>query len=418
MKQMGIQAILIMNQAGLPLLFQKLDPKRSDIDPSLLSAFLTALKSFSLDLFEKEEGDFQVNYGKRLISLFTGQKTIFAIIHTVKSDDDLAQIINHILKEFENQYLSEIDIDDPGDLRQYQPFRERIAEEIGLSDPSLNWTPFLVKKPDAKSCEDNFTLQYINGEKTIQEIITASGKTKEEVLSALSKIWALGVLQFKDILDKKDVIIPTKNISAYLQSSSEEWQKLSDEFPKNAHMIPYIIRHLDGKTPVGTVLQQFMREGVEKVYDLLDYLFREGAVSILSPEKRRILMAKEILQKSLEIATQIYSKREALDTLKKTLQQFRKPEIISQIKVTLEKWDIDYSFLVYEGLSPEKVLELYETWLDLLRKFISSLGERNRRKYLETLTAKLDFDFFKKYRSEDMDGLEEFAFWLEQYFNY
>ena len=149
----------------------------------------------------------------------------------------------------------------------------------------------------------------------------------------------------------------------------------------------------------------------------MDYLYLNDAISILSPEKRRILMAKEILQKSLEIATEIYSKEETVWHLKSVLNELNKPEIISQIRVLKDTWQIDYSFLVYEGLSPEKVLALYDVWLEILRMFIFSLEEKKRKKYIEYLTEELDYDFFEKYRSEDLDGLEEFAFWLELIFN-
>ena len=128
-------------------------------------------------------------------------------------------------------------------------------------------------------------------------------------------------------------------------------------------------------------------------------------------------MAKEILQKSLEIASEIYSSEETIRHLKAVIAEINRPEIISQIRVLKDRWVIDYSFLVYEGLSPEVVISLYDVWLEILRMFIFSLDEKKRKKFIAILSEELDYDFFEKYRSEDLDGLEEFAFWLELIFN-
>ena len=62
---------------------------------------------------------------------------------------------------------------------------------------------------------------------------------------------------------------------------------------------------------------------------------------------------------------------------------------------------------------PEKIIEIYDYWFEILRLFIFTLSEKKRKKYIELLTEELNFEFFEKYRNEDFDGLEEFAFWLE-----
>ena len=163
-------------------------------------------------------------------------------------------------------------------------------------------------------------------------------------------------------------------------------------------------------------MEEFTSEGLENIYWLMDYLYTQGAITILSPEKRRILMAKEILGKSLEISVIVYSQKETIETLRSVLQEFKIPEITTQVKISDRHMSIDYNFLLYDGLSPEKVLKLYDQWLEVLRLFIFSLGEKKRKKYIEILTEELNYEFFEKYHGEDFNGFEEFAFWLEVIF--
>lgn len=416
MIDIGLEALLIMDKAGIPLLFQKLDPKRTDIEPILLSGFLTAVKAFSIEIIDDTITDFHVDYGKRLITILSGHKIVFAAIHSHKSTERIIPVLAPLLKEFESQNYKENHIGESGPLEKYEPFRERIATVMGINNPSLDWIPFYTEIDEAKVTDDSKIKNFIDNHYSIKDIVNHCNLSESEVLNEISKLWAIGAIRFRNILTQRDIVISTSKIASYLQPSTIEWKELYKEFPNLINMIPHILNHLDGQTTVGHIIDDLDTEGIENVYWLMDYLYINDALSMLSPEKRRILMAKEILQKSLEIAADIYSVEETIWHLKSVLNEIRSPEIISQIRLLKENWSIDYSFLVYEGLSPEKVLQLYDIWLEILRMFIFSLDEKKRKKYIEYLTEMLDFDFFEKYRSEDMDGFEEFAFWLELIF--
>ena len=416
MIDIGLEALLIMDKAGIPLLFQKLDPKRSDIEPILLSGFLTAVKAFSTEIVDDSLSEFHLDYGKRLITILTGQKIVFAAIHNQKSTGRIIPVLSPLLKEFEIEYYQD-ELGQSGPLEVYDPFRERIATVMGITNPSLEWIPFYSEIEDISISSEIKVKDFIDNLSSINEIISKSNLSKPEVLKEISKLWTLGHIRFRNILTKQDIVISTSKISSYLQPHTDEWKDLKKEFPNLAHLVPHILSHLDGQTIVGTVIEELVDEGLESVYWLMDYLYINDALTILSPEKRRILMAKEILQKSLEIAIESYSTKEVIKNLREILTEINTPEIISQIRLKDQSWTIDYSFLVYEGLSPKDILNLYDVWLEILRLFIFSLDEKKRKKYIENLTEQLDYNFFEKYRGEDMDGFEEFAFWLEVIFN-
>ena len=417
MIDIGLEALLIMDKAGIPLLFQKFDPKKTDLDPSLLSGFLTAVRAFSDTIINEIASDFHINYGKRLVTLISGQKIVFAAIHNQKSTQRISPVLAPLLKEFEENFYDEKNLGESGPLEKYEPFRERIFKITGISNPSLEWIPVL-----ADELASDFPIQcklteYIDNHSSLKEIAEKSQCTQSEMLHEISRLWAFGQIKFRNVLTKDDIVISNNKITSYLNSTSFEREEVAKEFPNLLNKLPYLISFIDGRTTVDQIINEFKEESCENIYWLLDYLFIRDAISILSPEKRRILMAKEIVQKSLEVSASIYSIKETTKHLKEIFSEIVTPEIISQIRLTDDSWQIDYGFIVYDGLTPEKHMELYNKWLEILRLFIFSLDDRKRKKYIEVLTEELNYEFFEKYRSEDMDGFEEFAFWLELIFN-
>ncbi|TFG00520.1 MAG: hypothetical protein EU542_08000 [Promethearchaeota archaeon] len=417
MINLGIEALLVMDKVGIPLLFQKLDPIKTDIEPVLLSGFLTAVKSFSDDLIDSTVSNFHINYGKRLVTIISGKKIIFAAIHNERFKDQIVPKLEPLLEEFEENYYEQYESGEPGDLNEFQPFHERIATVMGIVNPSDDWIPYLKSKAHKEHLQNKCQLEkLIDNESNIGNIITKSSCSRKTILEELSLLWSNQFIQFRNILTEKDIVIATANLSLYLQKNTFTYGELCETFPKIKNKVPFIISYLDGRTTVGEILQEFDSFGKETIYSLLDYFYVNDAISVLSSEKRRILMAKEILHESLFLATEMYSLEETLSIIRKVLAEINTPAVISQIKITKKSWHIDYSFTIYTGLTPKEILEIYNQWLNVLRLFIFYLDKSKRNAFIELLSDELDFDFFEKYRSEDMNGFEEFVFWLETLF--
>ena len=65
MRNCRIDTILVIDRSGLPLLTQAFNPKGKEMDPMLVSGFITAIASFSQDLVAEHRSIFQINYGAR-----------------------------------------------------------------------------------------------------------------------------------------------------------------------------------------------------------------------------------------------------------------------------------------------------------------------------------------------------------------
>ncbi|MFW9923880.1 MAG: hypothetical protein ACFFDW_11405 [Candidatus Thorarchaeota archaeon] len=417
MLDVGIEALLIMDKAGIPLLFQKFNPKQADIDPILLSGFLTAVKAFSTTIIDDNIQDFHLDYGKRIITILSGRNVIFVAIHNGEMVGNVPPILIPLVQEFEDDYYKDTLAGNSGPIEIYYPFKERIAEILGLTNPSLDWIPAVIKDYDYNLISKSSLIPFIKNQYDIKTIIEESHLSKEQVLKELSRLWAYGQIIFRNVITLDDIIITTSKISSFLQPSSPEWKLLANEFPNIVNILPHIVSHIDGRTTVGSIIEDYAKDNFDTVYVLMDYLYIHSGITILTPEKRRVLMVKEILEKSLVLLDDLFSKKETITILKLVMQELTIPEVISQIRVTDTEWQLDFNFMIYETLSPEKILDLYNYWLVVLRLIIFAISEKKRKKFIEKLTEELDYDYFEKYRDEDLDGFEEFAFWLEMLLN-
>jgi len=418
MENVNIEAILIIQRnSGLPLLLQKLDPRVFDIDPALVSGFLFAIQAFSSEVFEANSSDLQIDYGKRLFTILIGNEIMMVAISSGGRSNEITPIVEDLLHEFESNWYVELeyhgDIDGSGkqgDSSLFDGFRAVVIEKLGLQGMSLNWVPSIIEiNSSVDLSADCQFLELVNGKNSVGNIVQDSGIAKSEVIFGISRLWALGLVRFSNTLDRCDVIITTSALFRYLQKHTKECRDITQFSNDLVNLLPQVIKYFNGKTTV----EGFLHKYSESAYALLDFLLRKRAIEILSPEKKRILMVKELLQKSLEVACETYSKNLALIVLRSIIMKNERPEIVAEIQVDEGTWKIDYGFQVYDGLNPHQVMDLHSAWIALLKEVVTSLPDKKRKKYVENLVDVLKDNFFDKYTSSELDGFDEFSLILE-----
>ncbi|MHA1166991.1 MAG: hypothetical protein ACTSRU_04145 [Candidatus Hodarchaeales archaeon] len=200
------------------------------------------------------------------------------------------------------------------------------------------------------------------------------------------------------MLDNRDIIIPTSKIG---------------EFVRYNEHVPRILAVLDGKTTVEELIAGHGANG-EVIREILDYLLVKEAIEIVSAEKRKIILAKEIMRTCLEIAERVFSKKEVIKKLARSLERSKYPEIQTSVRLTDNKWTIENSLIIYDKLPPDVIIKIYKFgWIELIKTFIISFEGKKRKKLINALSSSLGVEFLEKYRIEDIDGLEEFTNWLE-----
>ena len=414
----NIQAIMVMDKGGIPLFFMKLDPKVLDIDPMLVSSFFTAIQSFSKEVIEKDASQFQVDYGARLFTITSGKKADLLVISLGKLQERFGPVLISMLKEFESKWLKGVTAAkiDTMDIHTCFPkFRESIIHRLTSGRISISWIPFLVSSDDGQSPElASPILSHIDGVRTLELIQEQSGFPREEVIEEISRLWVIGGVAFRRILDTRDIIASTSRLNPLLQSSSPEREELKRDHQDIAVLLPRLSGMFDGRRTVGEILNaledQLEREAL---VDAIETLLDMQAIEPLSPEKRRILLVKEAMDIAIRVAEKVYSSDEMATALQSSLAMGSAPEVVGEIRLADNTWSVEYDSRLLEGLDPRRLMDLYADWMKLLAQFSAALGRKKLKKFVEALTQAYEAYLLNRYTAQDLRGFEEFSFWLE-----
>ncbi|MHA1958942.1 MAG: hypothetical protein ACW99U_01845 [Candidatus Thorarchaeota archaeon] len=414
----NVQAILIMEKGGIPLFFMKLDPKAIDLDPMLVSGFFTALKTFSAEVIDKSAAQFQVDYGARLFTIFSGEEADLVTVTMGKWNDKLSPILSSLLTDFEKDCLGEISRDalDTLDIySEFERFREDLIGRLSFKDLSEDWVPLMVSIPDTESFASSSPIfPFIDGMRTIGEIRTACGMSRETVLQEISRLWAQRAVKFHNMLDTSDIVMTTSRMDHLLQSGSEEWALLQKHSPAILAVLPRFSGLMDGRRAIGEILKVLEGQVEEKdLFVALDYLLDNEAIEPLSPERRRVLLVKEALEISIKTAEGVYSGASASKALQKAMAGSTAPEVVGELRLDDEQWKVEYDSRIYEGMDPRRLMDIYAEWIKILAQFTSNLDQKKRKVFIESLTNGYLEYLFRWYTPDDFRGFEEFSFWLE-----
>jgi hypothetical protein len=414
----NIQALLIKERGGIPLFFMKLDPKAQDLDPMLVSGFFTAIQSFSKEAIERDSSMFQVDYGARLYTVISGETTDFVIVSIGEWDDEVTPVLKSLLEEFEGIWIKDLSTTEKDSLKvdvEFPDFREGIVENLSFRKLSGNWVPFIIESGGKKGKKTGSrVLPYINSINTVDEISRMSELENDEVVADITKLWALGRIKFKNILNRNDIIASTSKIDRLLQLSSPQRVELQRRNPEVIALLPRLSMMFDGRRSVGAIIDGLSEEHeANQVMEVIDTLLETGAIIALSPEKRRVLLLQEALELAIRVAERIYGPEEAKQFLNHALKKVPVTEIAGVFKMTDSSWSIDYNSRLYEGLDPRRLMGLYAEWMKLLAQYIGVLEKDRILKFAEALTEIYKSYLLNRYSSLDLQGFEEFTFWLE-----
>ncbi|MGY5860484.1 MAG: hypothetical protein RTU63_14025 [Candidatus Thorarchaeota archaeon] len=407
-----------MERGGIPLFFMKLDPKAQDLDPMLVSGFFTAIQSFSKEVIEKDSSMFQVDYGARLFTVFSGDSTDFVVVSLGEWDSEVTSVLKSLHDEFESVWIKNLSQKKKDTLKidtGFPDFREGIVQNLSFRKLSGSWVPYCVGPEDVRfTSSSGIITPLIDGNRTINEIATESDAGTDEVLSEITRLWALGKVKFGSILSKEDIVASTSKIDRLLQLSSPHRAELERKNPKAIKMLPQLSMLFDGRRTVGAIIESLSQEYDEvQIIEVVDILVESGAIVVLSPEKRRLLLVKEALELAVRVAEKIYSPEEASQYLDAALAKVDVSEVTGVFRKTEESWNIDYDTRLYEGLDPRRLMDLYAEWMKLLAQFVGALGKDKIVKFAEALTNTYQSYLFRRYSGHDLRGFEEFSFWLE-----
>ncbi len=213
---------LVRKEGGEPII--GIPYREMSVDPDLVASFVLAVIIFEnrqLKTFTKEGYVVVIEEGDYVVGLL--------IIDKVEDDEPYRQSVRDIIDEFESRY--EVQLNSwKGDIR---PFREFALNILGVYPyRRVEWDliPRLVPRSDAapdhranipwsvgETDEKLSTIVgFINGKRTIAEIMEASGYTDVDTMALISMLDRYNWLSFSMKLDDTTVLVKKMDPPMYL----------------------------------------------------------------------------------------------------------------------------------------------------------------------------------------------------------
>ena len=303
----AIEALLITDKGGSPRFYMQLDPKALNMDPVMASSFFAAIDMFSKEVFEEKAPVVQVDYGARLFTLINGVNTNMIAVSVQRLSQESIDILDSLLAEFELDWLEVVDPFEFSFETSFvdvylESFGERVMEKLSLRLLGDAWVPYFTTKPDLLTSVSSILMNFINGSRTVNEIMEVSKLSHREVVLDLSKLWAHRVVRFRNMFNFNDFMTTGTQFVRYAQATSAESKDLRSLHPEMAGVIPHLAGLIDGRRTVREILAELgTRYDESELLRALDYLIEVGVIEALTPEKRRILLAKEALELALRV---------------------------------------------------------------------------------------------------------------------
>jgi hypothetical protein len=414
----AIQALLIMDKAGIPLFFMRLDPKSADLDPNLISGFFTAIHDFSEKAVSDDTTSFELNYGARLFRVLSGAKTNLVAVTIGKIQENLVSVLLNLKNEFEEVWLQKIEpntMDSTTMHIQLEGFREKVVSELASKQLPEKWVPYHTHVFDnIISTLHSPIASHIDGTRNITALRVLSGLSDERVLSELLELWSLGAIAFRNVLEDNDILATRSELRSILNMTPKNKRDLELSVPNLFTIINKILRFIDGRTTVAEIVQEIEEQHDRKeVRQVIEYLVKQNGLEVLSPEKRRILVVKDTLTLTIRAAEKIYEQGDVNLAIEQALEEVTSPEVHSQMHSSENYWIVDTGPDAYEDTDPRNLMMLFSEWLKVLAHFVSSLDSKKLEKFIGELTESVGSELLSRYSGHDLSGLEEFSFWLE-----
>ncbi|MFW9919906.1 MAG: hypothetical protein ACFFED_09920 [Candidatus Thorarchaeota archaeon] len=414
----SLEAIMILDRGGAPRFYMQLDPRAFDMDPFLGSSFFAAIDMFSTQIIEQSEPFFQVDYGARVFTIIHGVETNLVAVCKRRLSDETLEILDSLLAEFELDWIpaaEAFELDDSFIEVYLESFGERVLNKISFQEIPDSWVPYFTDRPDDLLPDFSPVIKFINGSRSVKEIRELSGVTQSEMLVDMSKLWAQRVIRFRNMLSFKDFLSARTKFLRYTQATSTEVRGLLDLHPEMVGIIPRLAGLIDGRRTVRELLDELGSYYDEReVLRVLDYLRENEVIEVLSHEKRRILLAKELVSFSLRSAEEIWGIRDITTIVRTIVNRVQAPEIIGQLTLKDGQWFVDFDFKPLEGLETNRLSLMYGEWMKILAQFSAALDRKQLNAFIISLTQKFFNRIIDRYAIFDLRGLEEFSFWLEQ----
>ncbi len=216
------------------------------VDPDLIAGFVTAVIIFAktpIRTIRKASYDILIQVGKSVLVLL--------VVDPVPDEGPYREKLQRILDEVESLHGEKLRHFE-GDVRRFREFALTIIKEFPFQSADLNMIPVSkkngVKIPFRVGKVDHDLEQvesFINGKRSVAEIMDLMGLTDEEVLALISILSRYKWIEFKDRLIGNDVLVRSTCSPIVLDSLRGQYAKALDD----------LLAKVDGSTSINEIIE-------------------------------------------------------------------------------------------------------------------------------------------------------------------
>ena len=219
------------------------------VDPDLIAGFVTAVIIFAktpIRTIRKAAYDILIEVGETVLVLL--------VVDPVADETPYREKLRQILNEVESQHGDKLRHFE-GDVRRFREFALTIIREFPFQSADLNMVPIKtnngVRIPFRVGAVDRELEQvesFINGKRTVAEIMDLMGLSDEEVLALVSVLARYRWIDFKRRLSENDVLVRSECSEIILARLRTQYGKVLDD----------LISKFDGKKRIVDIMNVLM----------------------------------------------------------------------------------------------------------------------------------------------------------------
>ncbi|MGY5879829.1 MAG: hypothetical protein RTV31_06240 [Candidatus Thorarchaeota archaeon] len=211
------------------------------VDPDLIAGFVTAVIIFAktpIRTIRKAAYDILIQVGESVLVLL--------VVDPVLDEAPYREKLQRILDEVETKHGDKLRHFE-GDVRRFREFALTVVKEFPFQSADLNMVPVMLKSgvriPFRVGNVDSELEQiesFINGKRTVAEIMDLMSLADAEVLALLSILTRYQWIEYKHRLTDKDVLLrddcPSIILDKYRAQYGEALDELLDKFDGTANI--------------------------------------------------------------------------------------------------------------------------------------------------------------------------------------
>lgn len=242
------------------------------VDPDLIAGFVTAVIIFAktpIRTIRKKEYDILIEVGESVLVLL--------VVDPVTNEAPYREKLRRILDEVEVKHGEKLRHFE-GDIRRFREFALTVIREFPFQSADLNMVPIKtsqgVRIPFRVGAVDRELEQvesFINGKRTIAEIMDLMGLSDEEVLALVSVLARYRWIDFKRKLAESDLLIRIDCPGFILARLQAQYGKALED----------VMNKFDGKTQIVDIMSALPYDR-DAVWFLINKLVEVGCLTAVT----------------------------------------------------------------------------------------------------------------------------------------